>query len=406
MDKIYIVGGGASGMMAAIQAKTKDNEVILLQKNDRVGKKILATGNGKCNLGNENLSVDCYYSKNSSFVEQVLNRYDTESAVSFFASIGLKVRSKNGYLYPYAEQASVVLDVLRMELERRSIQVKPGVQITDCTPLINKRGYLLKTPDGRSYEADRVILACGGPASLKEGGKDGYNILQKLGLKTYPLVPGLVQLRTDGKEQKALSGVRCKASLRLFADGIQQGSEQGELQLTDYGISGIPVFQLSRVAAYALRNRKSVMVQIDFTPEYSYDEIVTYLLEQQNLRKDQTVDELLTGFLNKKINLVFLKKCQIAGNRTIESLQKKEIKQLAGLYKNYEVHITGTNPFLNAQVCAGGLDVDEVDEQMQVKKYPGLFVTGELLDVDGICGGYNLHWAFATGAIAGKAIRG
>ena len=310
--------------------------------------------------------MDCYYSKNSSFVEQVLKRYDTESAVSFFDSIGLKVRSKNGYLYPYAEQASVVLDVLRMELERRSIQVKPGVQITDCTPLI----------------------------------------LQKLGLKTYPLVPGLVQLRTDGKEQKALSGVRCKASLRLFADGIHQGSEQGELQLTDYGISGIPVFQLSRVAAYALRNRKSVMVQIDFTPEYSYDEIVTYLLEQQNLRKDQTVDELLTGFLNKKINLVFLKKCQIAGNRTIESLQKKEIKQLAGLYKNYEVHITGTNPFLNAQVCAGGLDVDEVDEQMQVKKYPGLFVTGELLDVDGICGGYNLHWAFATGAIAGKAIRG
>ena len=149
-----------------------------------------------------------------------------------------------------------------------------------------------------------------------------------------------------------------------------------------------------------------MMVQIDFTPEYSYDEIVTYLLEQQNLRKDQTVDELLTGFLNKKINLVFLKKCQIAGNRTIESLKKKEIKQLAGLYKNYEVHITGTNPFLNAQVCAGGLDVDEVDEQMQVKKYPGLFVTGELLDVDGICGGYNLHWAFATGAIAGKAIRG
>ena len=126
MDKIYIVGGGASGMMAAIQAKTKDNEIILLEKNDRVGKKILATGNGKCNLGNENLSVDCYYSKNSSFVEQVLKRYDTESAVSFFDSIGLKVRSKNGYLYPYAEQASVVLDVLRMELERRSIQVKPG----------------------------------------------------------------------------------------------------------------------------------------------------------------------------------------------------------------------------------------------------------------------------------------
>ena len=405
MDKIYIVGGGASGMVAAIQARTKDNEVILLEKNDRVGKKILATGNGRCNLGNENLSVDCYYSKNRSFVEQVLKRYDTESAISFFAALGLKVRSKNGYLYPYSEQASAVLDVLRMELERRKIRVETGVQITECIPA-KKRGYLLKTPEGRSYVADRVILACGGPAALKEGGKEGYLMLQRLGLKTYPLVPGLVQLRTDDKERKAMSGVRCQASLRLFVDGTLKGQELGELQLTDYGISGIPVFQLSRVAAYALKERKSVTMQIDFAPEYSYDEIVTYLLEQQKARKEQKVEELLTGFLNKKLNLVLLKKCQIAGSRESGSLQKKEIKQLAGLYKNYEVHITDTNPFLNAQVCAGGLSIDEVDGQMQVKKYPGLFVTGELLDVDGICGGYNLHWAFATGTIAGKAIRG
>lgn len=406
MDKIYIAGGGASGMVAAIQAKTKDNEVILLEKNDRVGKKILATGNGKCNLGNENLSTDCYYSKNRSFVEQVLKRYDTESTVSFFASLGLKVRSRNGYLYPYSEQASAVLDVLRMELERRRIRVETGVQITECVPSGKKRRYLLKASDGRSYEADRVILACGGAASLKEGGMDGYIILQKLGLKTYPFVPGLVQLRTDDQERKAMSGVRCQASLRLFVDETLQGREQGELQLTDYGISGIPVFQLSRIAAYALRECKSVTMQIDFAQEYSYDEIMTYLLEQQKVRKEQNVDELLTGFLNKKLNLVFLKKCRITGNRTMESLQKKEIGLLAGLYKNYEVHITDTNPFLNAQVCAGGLSIEEVDGQMQVKKYPGLFVTGELLDVDGICGGYNLHWAFATGTIAGKAIRG
>ncbi len=279
------------------------------------GRKILATGNGKCNLGNENLSVDCYYSKNRSFVEQVLKRYDTESAISFFASLGLKIRSKNGYLYPYAEQASAVLDVLRLELEHQKIRVETGVQITDCTPLKKKRGYLLKASDGRSYEADRVILACGGPASLKEGGRDGYVMLQKLGLKTYPLVPGLVQLRTDEKEQKAMSGVRCQASLRLFVDGTRKGQEQGELQLTDYGISGIPVFQLSRIAAYALKEHKRVTVQIDFAPEYAYDEIETYLLEQQKARKEQSVDELLTGFLNKKLNLVLLKKCRIAGSQ-------------------------------------------------------------------------------------------
>lgn len=391
-------------MMAAIHAKTKENEVVILEKNDRIGKKILVTGNGRCNLGNEHLDVSCYYSRNRDFVEGVLKQYDTEVTVSFFESIGLKIRSKNGYLYPYSEQASTVLDVLRMELERRGVKTECGVQITGCVPL--KRGFLLKDQNGKKYEADQVVLACGGPASLKDGGMDGYHMMKSLGLNAYPLVPGLVQLRTAGNDQKGIAGVRCQAHIHLFVDGEKEAFEKGELQLTDYGISGIPVFQLSRIAAYALRDHRQVSVHIDFVPDTSLKEVEDFLLKQQKLRGERTTEDLLTGLLNKKLNVVLLRKCQIRTNRLNQSLTRAEIRQLAGLLKDYEMMITAVNPFFNAQVCAGGLALEELDEHMQIRRFPGLYMTGELLDADGICGGYNLHWAFATGTIAGKAIRG
>lgn len=404
MKRIRIIGGGASGMMAAIHAKTKENDVVILEKNDRIGKKILVTGNGKCNLGNEHLDAGCYYSRNRDFVESVLKQYDTEATVSFFESIGLKIRSKNGYLYPYSEQASTVLDVLRMELERRGVKIECGVQITECVP--SKRGYLLKDQNGKKYEADQVVLACGGPASLKDGGMDGYLMMKNLGLNAYPLVPGLVQLRTAGNDQKGMAGVRCQACIRLFVDREEKAEERGELQLTDYGISGIPVFQLSRIAAYALKDQRQVSVHIDFAPDTSLREIEDFLFKQQKLRGERTTEDLLTGLLNKKLNAVLLRKCQIRGNRPNQSLTREEIRQLAGLLKDYEMMITAVNPFFNAQVCAGGLALEELDEHMQIRRFPGLYMTGELLDADGICGGYNLHWAFATGTIAGKAIRG
>ena len=406
MNRIYIVGGGASGMVAAIHAKTKDNEVVLLEKNDRIGKKILATGNGKCNLGNEQLNTSCYYCQKDSFVEQVLGQYDTKATISFFHSLGLTIRSKNGYLYPYAEQASTVLDVLRMELNRRKVRILCDVQIIDCIPEKNGKGFLLTASDGRKFQADRVILACGGPASLKTGGMDGFRILKQLGLSVSPLVPGLVQLKTDDQNKKIMSGVRCQAAITLVINGQLSGKEQGELQLTDYGISGIPVFQLSRMASYALKDGKSVTMHMDFAPEYSEKELADYFYHLQKVRKNCRAEDFLTGFLNKKINQVFLKKCNISGDRVISALSKGEIMQLVSLSKCYQMNITDTNPFLNAQVCAGGLALDEIDVNMQSRKYPGLYVTGELLDVDGICGGYNLHWAFATGTIAGKAVRG
>lgn len=405
MKKIIVVGGGASGMMAAIHAAGPQTQVLLLEKNDRVGKKLLMTGNGKCNLGNRKLSTACYYSTRPEFVEEVLKRYDTKSTIAFFESAGLKIRERNGGLYPYSEQASAVLDVLRMELERRGVAVQCDTRICKCRK-DEKGGYQLEAQDGTHYYGDAVIMACGGPAALKKDGKDGYIMARKLGLPVSELVPGLVQLRTAEPLQKAMAGVRCQAVVSLLVNGRCEAREQGELQLTDYGVSGIPVFQLSRIAAFALAKQQEVKVRIDFVPEYTQEELFVYLCRQRKLRLAQTAENLQTGILNKKLNLVFLNKCGIKGSVPNKEIREESLRKLVVLYKAYEMKVTAVNPFEQAQVCAGGIDLSVFNEHMEVKGKPGLYFTGELLDADGICGGYNLHWAFATGTIAGKAARG
>ncbi len=405
MKKIIVVGGGASGMMAAIHAAGKQTQVLLLEKNDRVGKKLLMTGNGKCNLGNRKLLTTCYYSTRPEFVESVLKRYDTKSSIAFFEAAGLKLRERNGGLYPYSEQASAVLDVLRMELERRGVTIQCDTRICKCRR-DEKGGYLLESQDGKRYHGDEVIIACGGPAALKKDGKDGYIMARQLGLPVSELVPGLVQLRTAEPLQKAMAGVRCQAVVSLLINGRCEAKEQGELQLTDYGVSGIPVFQLSRIAAFALAKHREVRVSVDFAPEYTKEELFIHLCRQRKLRLTQTAENLQTGLLNKKLNLVFLNKCGIKGSVPNREIGEDSLRRLAALYKEYEMKVTAVNPFEQAQVCAGGIDPSVLDEHMEVKGQKGLYFTGELLDVDGICGGYNLHWAFATGTIAGKAARG
>lgn len=405
MKKIIVVGGGASGMMAAIHAAGKQTQVLLLEKNDRVGKKLLMTGNGKCNLGNKRLLTSCYYSARPEFVESVLKRYDTKSSIAFFEAAGLKLRERNGGLYPYSEQASAVLDVLRMELERRGVTIQCDTRICKCRR-DEKGGYLLELQDGKQYHGDEVIIACGGPAALKRDGKDGYIMARQLGLPVSELVPGLVQLRTAEPLQKAMAGVRCQAVVSLLINGHCEAKEQGELQLTDYGVSGIPVFQLSRIAAFALAKHREVRVSVDFAPEYTQEELFIHLCRQRKLRLTQTAENLQTGLLNKKLNLVFLNKCGIKGSVPNREIGEDFLRRLAALYKEYEMKVTAVNPFEQAQVCAGGIDPSVLDEHMEVKGQKGLYFTGELLDVDGICGGYNLHWAFATGTIAGKAARG
>lgn len=405
-NKIVVVGGGASGIMAAICAKEEKNEVILLEKNDRIGKKILATGNGKCNLGNQYLSADCYYCADRERLSKILKQYGTKETVSFFEQLGLMIRNKNGYLYPYCEQASAVLDVLRMELTRKKVQIQCNTQIISCTFQSRTDRFELLDSEGKSYQADRVILSCGGPASLKNGGRDGFLIAEKLGVQVTELVPGLVQLRTAEPQQKSIAGVRCQAKLSLLIDGNVVRTEQGEVQFTEYGLSGIPVFQISRIAAYGILERKKVTVSIDFMPEQTEKQLKEKIQMLCKTRKKEPMENLQTGMLHKKLNIFLLHKCGLKPGDLTETLTEKSRNELVHQYKNCKMEIIGTNPFVNAQVCAGGIPFHEVHEDLESIRQKGLYFTGELLDVDGICGGYNLHWAFASGMIAGYAAKG
>ena len=249
---IAVIGAGASGMTAAITASKYGADVTLYEKNDRVGKKILATGNGKCNLSNMKLSVDQYYCKEKEKLIDLFSVFSTQDTFSFFNSMGLMIKDKNGYLYPYSEQASSVLDILRMELDRSGVRTVTGVKIVDAVYQAQKKSFQLTDMEGKTYFYQKVIIACGSPASLKNGeGMTGYEIARKFGHKIHKLVPGLVQLRSDEKFIKALSGVRCQAGVQLIINGEIQAGEIGEVQFTEYGVSGIPIFQFSRLAAYA-----------------------------------------------------------------------------------------------------------------------------------------------------------
>lgn len=406
MSKVTVIGGGASGIMAAIAAARHGAQVVILEHKDRIGKKILMTGNGKCNLSNLSFSVDKYYSDTPQFVETIFRQFNEKDTISFFKEIGLFIKDKNGYLYPMSEQASTVLDLLRIELKYRNVEIITACNVKKVTSDPKAKGgksqFTIDTDRG-TYQSDTVILACGGKASPQSGSDgSGYELARKFGLKVITPLPALVQLRCAGNHFKAIAGVRCEAKLRLHVDGTMVKEEYGELQLTDYGISGIPVFQLSRIAAKALDIHKKVIVKIDLLPMMS-KEMIYVFLTKTNPCPDKTVEEAMLGLMNKKLLHMLWKQNGIKSECKLSKLPDKQIENLIETIKEWTVEVSATNSFLNAQVCCGGVDCKEIMDTCESGKVHGLFLTGELLDVDGICGGYNLQWAWSTGYIAGKA---
>jgi len=400
---IGVVGGGAAGMMAAITAARNGAAVTLLERNDRVGKKILVTGNGKCNLGNYALSESAYYGSNREWIGNALERFDTEDTVAFFNSIGLVMKEKQGYIYPASEQAAVVLDVLRFEMASLGIQV-----VNDCK--INQihkdavSGQVIVGDGNREYPFDAVVLACGSKAAPKTGSDgSGYKLARKLGHTLIPTVPALVQLRCREEYLKAVAGVRADAAIRVFQGRKCVAEERGELQLTEYGISGIPVFQLSRIVNYQLREEKEVRVEIDFLPDYTDEMFAGLCAGRSLLQNERTVEAFFTGMLNKKLMQLFIKMSGLKGSMPVEQADKEGIQRVYQLCRKWELHVTGSNPYDNAQVCAGGVDTEEITSDMESKKVPGVYFAGEIMDVDGKCGGYNLQWAWCSGYLAGKA---
>ena len=397
--KIAVVGGGAAGMMAAIQAAASGAAVSLYERNDRVGKKILSTGNGKCNFSNEKMGLEYYHGSGKALWEAVYTSFDIAQTKEFFTSLGMRIKERDGYLYPASEQASTVLDLLRYELERQHITIHTETKIKEIHR--EKDQFILK-PSGDAYDA--VILACGGSAAPGTG-SDGNGVLlvKRLGHAVVPVVPALTALRCQESFFKQVAGVRCDASLVLRVAEKEVCRERGELQLTDYGLSGIPTFQVSRHAAYALQEKKPVTVTISFLPDYDESTCASFFQERLAAHGQEKMECFLTGIVNKKINHLLLKLSGIGQGERAEEVSEASFRRLWKLYCGLEVTVAGVNPFDKAQVSAGGVDCREVTTSLMSEKIPGLYFAGEILDIDGLCGGYNLQWAWSSGAVAGRA---
>lgn len=407
---VYIIGGGASGMMAAIHAAKEGAQVTILEHTDRVGRKLLSTGNGRCNLTNLYQAPECYRSCNPGFPMEVTAGYPVRETLRFFEGLGILPKSKDGYIYPNSEQASAVLDALRMEIDHQTIKVLCGCEVKEIRRGKNRdsdasghRGsFDIKTSLG-TFRGDSLILAAGSKAAPVTGSDgSGYELAQKLGHTVIPPLPALVQLRCQEKHYKQLAGIRTEARLKLLINGAEADTQEGELQLTDYGISGIPTFQLSRYASIALASHRRVQVLIDYLPRQTVEETDKFLKERAKTMGDRTALGFMTGLLNKKLALVLLKLSNIPDGEVVSRIDGNQWKKLLKQIKEYETTVTAANPFENAQVCCGGVDTREVNPRtMESKVVPGLYIAGELLDVDGICGGYNLQWAWSSGALAG-----
>lgn len=397
--RIAVIGGGASGLSCAIacarkaERENKNVSITVFEAKDRVGKKILATGNGRCNMMNRN-EVNCFFG-DSEFVGYALKKFDVESNLDFFASMGLYTKDDSeGRIYPLSNQASAVLDALRFECERLGIIFECSNEISR----IKKSGNLYDI--GYKYKFDRVVMSCGGKAGVK--GFLGYEILKNLGINVISPQPSLTKLTVvDKKIIRPLKGVRHKGVLTLRISGKFISEEKGEVLFADYGLSGIAVMQLS---AFVTRsNFRNVTVIFDTVPDFSCDSLKISLEKIKNHNKALKCENLLTGFMPKKLGECILKICNISGADDVAALTDSDLFRIAGAAKALKFEIEGVKGFDDAQVVAGGADTKDFNPRtMESVRHKGLYCIGELLNVDGPCGGYNLWWAWSSGRLCGE----
>ncbi|MDO4268286.1 MAG: NAD(P)/FAD-dependent oxidoreductase [Eubacteriales bacterium] len=404
--QVIITGGGASGLAAAIAAAREGAQVTVLEHMDRVGKKILSTGNGRCNMTNLSLKAEHYRCSQKQFPMKVLDRFSVWDTLTFFDEIGIITKSRNGYIYPNSDQASSVLDSLRLEAERLGVRMETGCRVARLAQN-GKKGFLAETDRG-DFFGDRLILACGSKAAPKTGSDgSGYELARGFGHRIITPLPALVQLRCRGAFLKQLAGIRCDAVVKLASEGRILAADAGELQLTDYGVSGIPVFQVSRFASVALHEGRRVSVLIDFLPSKSMEETRQFLDQRQKRLGYREAGDFLTGVFSKKLAQVLLKEAGIPLSLPVSQIRPRQAGELAGLIKQFSMEVTAANSFDQAQVCCGGVDTREIrPDTLESRLVRGLYLTGELLDVDGVCGGYNLQWAWSTGITAGRCAGG
>lgn len=382
MKRIIIVGAGAAGMLAAIHAKTKDNQVILIERNTNCGKKILITGNGKCNYLNDDFNISHYRSDNLEFLENIITEENKKILISEFKKIGIEPKIKNGYYYPMSNTSISIQNALLLTLKQKGIEIITNTTITDIKKINNK--FILND----KFTCDKLIIAAGSSACPKCG-TDGtiYDALKPLGLKIKKPLPALVQLKSEGKFLKEWAGIRCDCELSLYENDKLIKKSIGEVQLTDYGISGICTFQLSSDCIRGLDSGKKEVIKINFLPDIK--DFDTFYLNRVKLLKGRNDIELFEGLINYKLLYVLFK-------------HNKNIKEAL---TSFSLEITGYNGFDKAQVASGGIKLTEINDNFECKNIKDLYIIGEALDVDGDCGGYNLAFAFLSGIIAGESIK-
>lgn len=450
---VAVIGGGAAGMMAAIEAARAGAIVTLIEKNPQLGKKLAMTGNGRCNYTNLDMSDRIggkFRGFHPEFAAPALDALPPEAVLDWFRAIGVEPRFRGSYVYPNSDQASAVVDALREELHRLSVKVYYNAEVKNIQRIEKDAGYFMIQCTDATVKADRVILAAGSKAAPKTGSNgDGYFIARKLGHTIVPYVPALCGIRCAGDAFRALAGIRTEAALELVIDGHSVDREAGELQLVDYGISGIPVFQLSRYAAYALQEGKKAAVYINFLPGFTEagaavrnskrassasgistievsaaknaqnaraevsccaakaedpkDLAVQLYRQRQERLAGRKMESFFTGLLHQKLGQLLLRMASVRPELPVAELSEKQLRSLASLSVRFKAECVEMNGFLQAQVVAGGVDTTEVDPgTMASRLVPGLYFAGEVLDIDGICGGYNLQWAWASGFVAGR----
>lgn len=391
--KIAVIGAGASGITAAIYAKrvNPSNSVTVIERSDRILKKILSTGNGRCNLSNAVIAEDNYYSQSPEAITKILTAFTPCEERQFFEELGIMFCEESSRIYPYSKKASAVCDALRFEVERLGIKVILNTRVKEIKKA--SQGFIIN-----NLKYDRVIISAGGSAAPVFG-TDGnsFNLLKSLGHRITPVFPALVPIKT--KENTAsLKGIRANCTVTLIKNGISVKKEEGELQLTQYGLSGIAIMQLSRLT------QKGDIIEIDLIPHLSEDEVTKHLFTRAVLLKERRIEDFLTGILHKPLAMYIYKELSIPLDLKAESLTKKDIINLSKKLKALRFTAVSTLSWEDAQVTAGGALLDEFDlSTLESKICPDLYCTGEALDCVGDCGGYNLHWAWATGAISGKA---
>lgn len=399
---LIVIGAGAAGMMAAITAARNDNSVCVIEKLDKVGKKLLATGNGKCNFTNSVMHRECFHGDDA-FIKFVLNQFTVEDCLAFFHSIGIFPKNKNGYYYPNSEQASAITNAFLYEMER--LNVKLSLE-TCVMGISSEQNQVCVSTNKGEYIGKRLVIATGLLAAPKLG-SDGslFEIIKSLGHRFTPILPALCGFYCKGINFKQVSGVRAQGTVTAYVDNQKCAEDTGEIQFTDYGLSGIPVFQISRHLSKGLYEKRNVTIQVNLLPDLDSEAIIKELNHRKSIGRCMPITFLLNGLINQKLADMIFEKANIDKMRYADSISCDEVQKIAILLQEIPVKVTKYRDFEFAQVCTGGIPVADIHtETLESKLTSNIYFAGEILDVDGICGGYNLHFAWATGYLAGKGI--